>query len=56
MIMSNGIITPALKASAYCLSGDNWNSHNFDFELGILPLYSNLPIKLSFVALVSAVK
>ncbi|WP_285946250.1 hypothetical protein [Thomasclavelia cocleata] len=41
MIMSNGIITPALKASAYCLSGDNWNSHNFDFELGILPLYSS---------------
>lgn len=40
MIISNGTITPVLKASAYSLSGDNWNSHNFDFGLGILPLYS----------------
>ena len=31
---------PALKASAYSLNGDNWDSHDFDFELDILPLYS----------------
>ena len=30
---------PALKASAYSLNGDNWDSHDFDFELDILYHY-----------------
>lgn len=31
---------PALKAEAYCLDNGVWNKNTFDFELGILPLYS----------------